>query len=116
MFLEASNLNSTDPLAPYFLGRSQAENGQQRDAIEIFQKVIEAHPDFSPAFFQLGMLYRNSGDTSRARLMFAKVQQMKNAELEEERMLGKMQLGTSDTIWSRQDLNHSVPAKATNQR
>lgn len=92
-FLEASNLNNSDPLAPYFLGRSQAETGQTQDAIEIFQKVVDAHPDFSPAYFQLGMLYRKTGASAQAQAMFAKVQQMKNAELEDERLQGKMQLG-----------------------
>jgi tetratricopeptide (TPR) repeat protein len=92
-FFEASSLNPSDPLAPYFLGRSQADSGQTQDAIAIFEKVVQAHPDFSPAYYQLGVMYKRAGNETQAKAAFAKVGQIKKAEFEDQRLLGEMRLG-----------------------
>jgi tetratricopeptide (TPR) repeat protein len=92
-FFSASSLNSSDPLAPYFLGRSQADVGQTQDAVAIFEKITKAHPDFSPAFYQLGVMYKRIGNEVLARAAFAKVGEIKKAELEDQRLLEEMQIG-----------------------
>jgi len=92
-FFEASSLNPSDPLAPYFLGRSQADSGQTQDAIAIFEKVVEAHPNFSPAYYQLGVMQKRAGNEVQAKSAFAKVGEIKKAELADQRLLGEMQLG-----------------------
>ncbi len=91
-FFRATTLNSSDPLAPYFLGRSQAQSGEIEDALAILKKVADTHPDFGPAFLQLGMLYRRTGNQEQAKSAFARVGQIKAAELEEQRLLGQMRL------------------------
>ncbi len=92
-FFEASGLNSSDPLPPYFLGRSQADGGQTQDAVAIFEKIAKAHPDFSPAFYQLGVMYKRIRNEALAKAAFAKVGEIKKAELEDQRLLGEMQIG-----------------------
>jgi DNA-binding SARP family transcriptional activator len=59
----------------------------------ILNQVIQTHPDFSPAYYQLGRLFARSGDQVRSRAMFAKVKQIKDAELGEQQLLTGMELG-----------------------
>ena len=64
-----------------------------QDAISIFTQLIQKHPDFSPAYYQLGRLLSRTGDQVRSREMFAKVKQIKDAELNEQQLLEGMELG-----------------------
>ena len=92
-FLASTTRDPRDPLPPYFLGRSQAQRGEVQDAISIFTQLIQKHPDFSPAYYQLGRLLSRTGDQVRSREMFAKVKQIKDAELNEQQLLEGMELG-----------------------
>lgn len=92
-FLASTTRDPRDPLPPYFLGRSQTERGELQDAISIFNQLIQNHPDFSPAYYQLGRLFARAGDQVRSREMFAKVKQIKDAELREQQLLEGMELG-----------------------
>lgn len=92
-FLASTTRDARDPLPPYFLGRSQAQQGQIQEAISTFTQLIQKHPDFSPAYYQLGRLFSRTGDQVHSREMFAKVKQIKDAELREQQLLGDMELG-----------------------
>jgi tetratricopeptide (TPR) repeat protein len=92
-FLASTTRDPRDPLPPYFLGRSQGERGELQDAISIFTRLIQKHPDFSPAYYQLGRLLARTGDQVHSREMFAKVKQIKDAELHEQQLLKGMELG-----------------------
>jgi tetratricopeptide (TPR) repeat protein len=93
-FLASIVRDARDPLPPYFLGQSQAQRGEVQDAISIFTQLIQEHPDFSPAYYQLGRLFSRTGDRLRSQEMFAKVKQIKDAELREQQLLGGMELGS----------------------
>lgn len=82
-----------DPLPHFFLGRSAAKNGQIEDAISVFTQLTHDHPDFDLAYYQLALLYRQKGETSRSQAMFAKFGRLKNAELESQRLLMKLKVG-----------------------
>ncbi len=93
-FLASSRRDMRDPLPQYFLGRSQAERGEVEDAISIFTHLIHDHPDFSPAYYQLGRLYHRTGDQTRSQEMFARLKQIKQAELSEQQLLTRVELGS----------------------
>jgi tetratricopeptide (TPR) repeat protein len=93
-FLTSTVRDSRDPLPPYFLGQSQARRGEVQDAISIFTQLIQKHPDFSPAYYQLGRLFVRTGNQVRSQEMFAKVKRIKDAEFREQQLLGGMELGS----------------------
>lgn len=93
-FLASIERDARDPLPPYFLGQSQAQRGEVQDAISIFTQLIQKHPDFSPAYYQLGRLLSRTGDRARSQEMFAKVKQIKDAELREQQLIKRMELGS----------------------
>ncbi len=92
-FRASADLDARDPLPPYFVGRSQVKSGQVQDAIATFTQLVQIHPDFSPAYYQMGILYSRGGDKRHAQAMFSKVKEIKNAELDEQRLLGTMKSG-----------------------
>ena len=108
-FFEASKINESDPLAPYFLGRAQAEDGQTEDAIAIFQKLIEAHPDFTPGFYQLGMLYKRIGNTAKATEALTRVGELKRAEIQAEILLKNIRLGNGQSKYLASDRRETLP-------
>jgi tetratricopeptide (TPR) repeat protein len=93
-FLASTRRDSRDPLPLYFLGQSQARRGEAQDAISIFTQLIQKHPDFSPAYYQLGRLFTRTGDRVRSQEMFAKVKRIKDTELREQQLLRGMELGS----------------------
>lgn len=101
-FFAASRLNQSDPLPPYFLGRSQAERGEKQDAIDIFLKLTQAHPEFSPAYYQLGILYKSAGDLDRAKKAFARVGEIKHAEMDDASLLKRLRIGDGQKTYPRE--------------
>lgn len=53
--------------ARYGLGRIALERGEPRPAAELFEEVLEEHPDSGPVHYQLGLAYRQIGELDRAR-------------------------------------------------
>jgi predicted Zn-dependent protease len=92
-FTASLRFDPRDPLPLYFLGRSLAETGQTQDSLSSFEQLVKDHPDFSPAYYQLGRLYSHDGRQEKAKEMFAKVKEMKNAEVREQQLLKGMKLG-----------------------
>ena len=95
-FLASATRDDRDPLPQYFLGRSQAERGETQNAISTLTHLIQDHPDFNPAYYQLGRLYSRGGDQVHAQEMFAKVKEIANAGVKEQRLLKGMETGTHD--------------------
>jgi tetratricopeptide (TPR) repeat protein len=62
--------------SPEYVGRvfmdmaiSYFNNGDTEEAMEIFERVLEANPDHPKAHYMLGLCYANVGDTGKAKEM-----------------------------------------------
>jgi tetratricopeptide (TPR) repeat protein len=54
-------------LTHYNLGKRYREMGRLAEARNEFETSVRLRPNFSPAFFQLGMVYRRLGEDAKAR-------------------------------------------------
>jgi DNA-binding winged helix-turn-helix (wHTH) protein/tetratricopeptide (TPR) repeat protein len=64
--IEQATTPSLDALKAYSLGVEQRTRGNEREAIPFFEHAIELDPSFAAAHAQLGVAYRNLGETDRA--------------------------------------------------
>lgn len=64
--LRSIELTSDFPAAQFQLGQSYWEEGMRSEAKSEFQDLLKAHPDFSPAYFPLAEVLRQSGDLDGA--------------------------------------------------
>jgi tetratricopeptide (TPR) repeat protein len=78
-----------DPVALTRLARLQARDGSADLAIATYQKVVDAHPLFAPAFRDLSLVYRaRGGDDSKAFEITAKARQAYPDDAEVAKALG----------------------------
>ena len=71
------------------------ESGKFQDAVATLERLIQDNPSFDAAYYQRGRLYSRADDSGHARKMFAKVREMKNAEIREQQLLERIKLGES---------------------
>lgn len=57
----------TDPFALYGLALEYRNSGHQEKAIECFERLLEADPDYVPAYYQFGTLLLEVENQSLAR-------------------------------------------------
>ena len=50
----------------YELAKLLARQGRKQDALFEMQKIVQAHPDFSPAYYHLSRLYRERGELEKS--------------------------------------------------
>lgn len=83
----------SDPLPWLWLGRCKQELGSYREAINDLEESVRINPDFRLSYFQLARLQFQFGDKKRAAELFAKVNELKQAELDtEERKAGQAKI------------------------
>jgi len=56
-----------DSFARYGLAMELSKNGDNEKALEHFRKLWEMNPDYTPAYFQAGILLARLGKTDTAR-------------------------------------------------
>lgn len=56
-----------DPFPRYALGLEHLSRGELEPAGEMLEEVLQRHPDYLPAYYQLGKVYEERGDFERAR-------------------------------------------------
>lgn len=88
-FRNSIDLYAQDPLPWLFLGRSQTELGDFAAAIEAYESAIRARADFRLAYYQLARLHAEHGDKKRSEELFAKVNELRKQELDEEQDLAR---------------------------
>lgn len=57
----------TDPFLLYGVAMEHKKVGRSVDAVEFFEKTIAVNSGYCYAFYQLGQLYEQLGETERAR-------------------------------------------------
>jgi len=55
-----------DPFLNYALGQEFLSSGERADAITQFESVIERFPNYHAAHFQLGQVFAEDGETTKA--------------------------------------------------
>lgn len=55
-----------DPFLHYALGKELLSCGERSEAIAQLQQVLDRFPDYHAAHFQLGQIFAEDGETSRA--------------------------------------------------
>jgi Flp pilus assembly protein TadD len=69
-YLAALKLSPQDPEALNGLGVSYQQRRRARDAWQCFSQVTTKHPDFAPAWYNLGIVAHQAGARSQAMLAF----------------------------------------------
>ena len=60
-----------DPFNWYALALEEAKSNQARSC-ELFEHVLEKHPDYLPTYYHAGDLYMSLGNTKRAKAILEK--------------------------------------------
>ena len=68
--------SSKEALECVLEGRKLVEELRLTDAIPYFQKAVQADPNNAAAYFNLGLLLRDTGNTTEANQMFQRAQQL----------------------------------------
>jgi Flp pilus assembly protein TadD len=64
---EFVQMKPKDSFARYGLAMELSKNGDTEKALEHFRKLWEMNPDYTPAYFQAGMLLAKTGQRDSAR-------------------------------------------------
>ncbi len=62
---QAVKENPGDVEALNYLGISLWATGQDGKAIEVFTKILDIHPELAGAWYNLGCVYKNAGQTDK---------------------------------------------------
>ena len=65
-FREAIALDPEDAEAHFELGKLAGARADDRAAISHYEHAVKAQPAFSAAWYQLGLIYRRSGQEAKA--------------------------------------------------
>ena len=55
-----------DPFPRYGLAMEHKNRGDHREAIRVFQQLVEHHPDYTAAYFHFGMSLQAAGEQEKA--------------------------------------------------
>ena len=67
MLIQFLEQNPADAFARYGLAMEFTKLGENEKALEHFRKLWEMNPDYTPAYFQAGMLLAKIGEKATAR-------------------------------------------------
>ncbi len=55
-----------DPFLWYALALEHQKEGETTEAIQIFERLLQSHPDYLPTYYQIGKLYESAGEEEKA--------------------------------------------------
>jgi tetratricopeptide (TPR) repeat protein len=55
-----------DPFLWYALALEHQKEGENAEAIQIFERLLDSHPEYLPTYYQLGKLYESTGQEEKA--------------------------------------------------
>ncbi len=84
--LEQATTSSLEALNEYGLALSTWDKKGDRDSLPIFQKAVELDPNFAQAYVSLAAVYRNLGESDRARVNATKAHELRGRVTESERL------------------------------
>lgn len=66
MIEEMLSSNPNDPFLKYAAALEHRKKGHSEMVIEIFEDLIQNHPDYLGTYYQLGKMYEDQGDVEKA--------------------------------------------------
>lgn len=69
---EFARRHPEDPFSHYGLAMEYKSAGKPDKAAEVFSRLLKLKPDYTPAYFQYGMVLRDTGQNKLAGSVFAK--------------------------------------------
>jgi tetratricopeptide (TPR) repeat protein len=79
----AEKIDGSNPLTHFNLGKAYRQSSNLSGARAELEIAMRLRPDFSAAAYQLGSVYRQLGEQSKARAAFARFQTLNDAEKSE---------------------------------
>ena len=93
------------------MARIQLELGQNTDALESFQHVIEIKHDYPPAFVGAGEVYAKQDDKANARRMFERAESLDPKCADAMNQLGLLAAGSNDPTGARRWFQQAIEAQ-----
>jgi tetratricopeptide (TPR) repeat protein len=109
-FEKAAALESTNPLAYYYLALLESQSAQSNtsEALRWAEMVVEGDPGLAPARFLLGELYKNLGRTDDARRNLGEAVRSQPNLAEAHYLLGQIYAESGDDARARVEREESV--------
>ena len=70
MFMQVLEIDPEDLIANFGMGKALVESGRNEEAIKYLQKCLDVKKDYTVAYLQLGLAYKNSGNQAQAKEVF----------------------------------------------